>query len=363
MNGEKSVKISGVQLFSLIIGFIIGSTIIINPASSAKEDSWLAFIVGWLGGFVLIFVYVLIAKNNVNKTLVEILKDRFGKYIGTIVSILYIFYFIHLAALVFRNYGEYNVALIYQETPMVVIISLLAVLAVYTVRGGLEVSARISELLMPLLITGILSINFVLISTHNWTAMFPMLKDGLVPVLMAGFSVMAFPFGELVVFMMLFPYLNKIKNTSKVSYLGVTVGGGIVLISVLRDLIALGPVLVSKINYPAHMTSRLIPSISVEPLVSLNFFVGGGIKESVLIFASAYGISQVLGIDNYKPLVLAVTSFMVVLSVWVYSNALDMFRWADIIYPYYALPFQVIIPIILLVISLLRKKGISHKQK
>ena len=105
------------------------------------------------------------------------------------------------------------------------------------------------------------------------------------------------------------------------------------------------------------MTARLIPSINIEPLVSLNFFIGGGIKVSVLIFAATYGISQIFKIDNYKPLVLAVTTFIVVLSIWVYSNVFDMFRWASKIYPYYALPFQVIIPIILLGISLLRKKG------
>ena len=64
MKGEKSVKISSIQLFSLMVGFIIGSTIIINPANAAKEDSWLAFIIGWLGGFILIFVYLLDFKKK-----------------------------------------------------------------------------------------------------------------------------------------------------------------------------------------------------------------------------------------------------------------------------------------------------------
>jgi spore germination protein KB len=52
-----------------------------------------------------------------------------------------------------------------------------------------------------------------------------------------------------------------------------------------------------------------------------------------------------------------VTTFIVVLSIWIYSSAFEMFTWASKIYPYYALPYQVIIPMILLGISLLRKKG------
>ena len=140
---------------------------------------------------------------------------------------------------------------------MVIIIALLAILVAYTVRGGLEVVARISELLQPLLIIGILSLSLVLIISHNWTAMFPVLKDGLLPVLEVGFSVMAFPFGELVVFMMLFPFLNKIKNTSKVSYLSITIGGAIVLITVLKNLIALGPVLIFRIILPCPYDSEI----------------------------------------------------------------------------------------------------------
>jgi len=360
--GEKREKISSIQLFALMEGFLIGSTIIINPASSAKEDSWLAFIIGWLGGLALISIYVMIAKKYPNKTLVEILKVHFGKYVGTFVAILYVCYFIHTASLVFRNFGEYNVALVYQDTPMVVIIALLAILIVYSVRGGIEVLARISELLQPLLILGILSLSLVLIASHNWTAMFPILKDGLLPVAKVGFSVMAFPFGELVAFMMIFPHLNKIKSISKVSYLGVAIGGAIILNTVLRDLIVLGPDIISEITYPTHLTSKLIPMVSIEPIVSLNFFICGGIKISVLIFAATYGISQIFKIDNYKPLVLAVTSFAVVLSIWIYSNVLEMFTWASKIYSYYALPFQVIIPIILLVFSFSPKKEQKSKQ-
>lgn len=357
MKSKSNVKITTVQLFTTLTGFIFGSTVLMNPATQAKEDSWLAFIIGWAGGLVLIYVYLLISKYNPNKTLVEILIDNFGKYIGTVVSILYIMYFVHLASLVLRNFGEFSVTVTYQETPQVVIISLLALLVAYAVRGGLEVAARINLLLFPVIPVGIFLISLALLSYHDTTAMFPVLKNGIFPVLNAGFAVMAFPFGEVVAFLMLFPFVNATNKVSKVSFLSVIIGGAVLLLVLLRDLAALGPDLIANTNYPGHMTSRLIPFISVEPLVDLNFMVGGGIKISVLIFAATYGISQILKTNNYKPLVLAVTSFAVVLSIWVYNNAMDMFRWASKIYPYYALPFQVIIPLVLLGVSMYGKRS------
>jgi spore germination protein KB len=93
----------------------------------------------------------------------------------------------------------------------------------------------------------------------------------------------------------------------------------------------------------------------VEPLIDINLLIGGGIKISICIYAAAKALSQVFGIGDYRKLVTAVTTFSVVLSVWVYENQLEMFEWAQKVWPYYSIPFQVVIPFILFVLSL--KKG------
>jgi len=91
--------ISPIQLTMLIIGYILGSSVVSYPAKGAGRDAWIAHLIAWVLGGVLLFIYVMIAKLNSEKTLMEILKEHFGKILGSIIGVLYIFYFIHIASL------------------------------------------------------------------------------------------------------------------------------------------------------------------------------------------------------------------------------------------------------------------------
>ena len=67
------------------------------------------------------------------------MKEKMGKVLGSIIAVLYIWYFIHLASLVFRDFGEFICTVTFPETPMTVLISIFALGVVYGVNGGVEV--------------------------------------------------------------------------------------------------------------------------------------------------------------------------------------------------------------------------------
>lgn len=352
----RNVKISSIQLSLLIMGFVFGSSAIITPAAAAYQDAWLAYIIGWAGGYVLIGIYAYISILNPSKTLIDILKDTFGKYIGSIIGILYLWYFIHLGALVFRNLGEFMVTAIYIETPIIFIITSLALVVVYIMKKGLEVIARVGELTIPIMLFFAISIFLLVIGRYEITNLLPFLEHDFMPVLKTGFSVLAFPFGETVVFLMIFPYLNKKDDVVKISYISITMIGIILLSVVLSNLMALGGDMLSRIVFPSHVTISLIPRIAVEPFVSINLLISGGFKIVICIYSTVIGITQLFNLDDYKPFVIPIVIIAVALSIWVYDNLPGMVRWTVEIYPYYAVPFQIIIPVLLLIISLIKKR-------
>lgn len=357
-------KISSIQLFMLMVGFLYGSTAIMNPAVAAKKDGWIALIFGWTGGVALITLYTTIARKNSDKTLVQILIDHFGKAAGTIIAMLYFWYFLHLASLVLRNFGEFMVTTTFPETPMSVMIALFALAIVYVTRNGLEVVARLAELLVPIIPIPIILVSFSLLTSHDFTAFLPMLEKGIQPVLKAGFSVVTFPYGEAVTFLMVYPHLNKKENTRKVSYLAATVIGIFFLISTYRDLSVLGSDLLVRINYPPNITAKMIPGMNIEPVVVINLLVGGGVKTCICIYAASEVIIQILRIDKERPIITMLTVFCVVLSMWLFTNALDMMRWAGNVWQYYSIPFQIVIPAVLLVISWIKgRKGPAKAKK
>lgn len=348
----ENAKISGIQLFLLIIGFLFGSTSILTPVASAKNDAWLAVIIGGLGGACLVWMYVAIATLNPSKTLVEILRNRFGKHLGNVIAVLYIWYTIHLAALVFRNFGEFIVTVTYPETPMVVIIGIFAALLVYAVNSGIEVVSRSSELFVPLLFVIIIIISLSLITTHDFTAFLPLLENGIKPVLHAAFEFATFPLGEIFVFLMVFPHFNKkINNLKKIAAFSVIIFILLYLWSIFEYLFVLGKDLLYRANFVPHIIASLIPNSNLEPLIDIYLIIGGGVKISICIYAAAKALSQVFGISDYRKLVTAVTTFSVVLSVWVYENLLEMVEFAQKVWPYYSIPFQIVIPLILLLSS------------
>lgn len=356
----EKARISSIQLFLLLTGFLYGSTVIINSAQGAKNDAWLAILLGGTGGALLIGVYVAIALLNPSKTLVEILKERLGKVMGSVIALLYVWYFIHLAALVFRNFGEFIAVVTFPETPMIVVIGIFAIILVYAINSGVEVIGRLGELLVPVLPVVVLIICLALITTHDFTAFLPILENGMTPVLKAAFGFVTFPFGESVVFLMLFPHLNRKGNLKKIAALSVLFMVALSLLLFFRDITVLGGELMQQATFVPHLTALLIPGTNVEPLVDINLLIGGGVKISVCIYAAARALSQVAGIDDYRKLTTVITTFCVVLSIWVYENVLEMLNWSERVWPYYSIPFQIVIPLLLLFLSLRKRKEPSN---
>lgn len=348
-------RISSIQLFLLISGFLYGSSVILTPGVGAGRDAWLAIILGGTAGTLLMWVYAAIASLNPSKTLVDILREKMGKVIGSILSVLYIWYFIHLASLVFRNFGEFICTTTYPETPMAVVIGILALVLLYAVNGGIEVLGRLSELLVPLVPLVVSIISLSLITVNDFTAFLPVLENGMAPVVNAAFGYLTFPFGETIVFLMVFSNLNRREKLKKVVTTSSVTSTLLTLLVFLRDLFALGSDLITRATFIPHLTSLLIPEFNVDPLVDINLLIAGGIKISVCIYAASRALSQVAGIDEYRTLSRAVCTFCAVLSVWVYENLIEMFRWAQMIWPYYSIPFQIIIPLLVLLLSLLGK--------
>lgn len=354
-------------MFTLLSGFMIGSTLIVSPASGAEQNAWLAFIIGLCGGAILINMYIFIAKLNPYCTLISILEKNFGKVLGRVISVMYIWYFIHLAALVLRNFGAYSVATSYAETPMLFIIICIALVIVYSVRAGIEVMGRISEVFMVIISIILFFVFFALIKEFEIDNLKPVLSQGMKPVIKSAFAALSFPFGETVVFLMIFPHVNKQKYLYKSSYFALFAVGILLLGAIIRNLMVLGADMVSRDVFPSHIVFRLIPGMDLDQLLDVNLTVSGIIKVGVCIYAAATGVSELLGEQDYKIYVVPLSAFIVALSIWLYDSLMEMLQWAIEIWPYYSIPFQIIIPMMLLLISLvknnIKQKSISQSNK
>ncbi|GAB6136906.1 GerAB/ArcD/ProY family transporter [Halanaerobaculum tunisiense] len=349
-------RISNFQLGLLISGFIFGTSVVINVLGSAQQDAWLAYLIAWSGSFILMGLYIIIANLNPDKTLIEILQVTFGKYLGSIVAILYIWYFTHLAAINLRNIGEYSTAIVYPETPLIFVITALALLIAYATKNGLEVIARISELFVPISILLSILVLFLLIPLYDINNLLPFLEYGWIPILKTSFSVLTFPFGELVVFLMIFPFSNKKDNLLKTTYLSITTIGFILLLLIIAEIMALGADMFARATFPPAIFTKVVPYLDIDSIINVVLLIGGAIKIIICLYGAVMGVTQLINLHDYKPYVLPMLTIVITTAIWIYDNVFVMFKWSRDIYPYYALPFQIIIPILILIISGVKKR-------
>jgi len=351
----QKIRLSNIQIGLLFAGFLYGSSALLNPASSAMQDAWLAFLFGWVLGFLLIGIYLLIYLLNPSHTLIGILKTNFGSFFGSIIGILYTWYFLHLTALVLRDFGEFSGLVMLPNTPMLFIIACFGILCVYALKKGIEVFARTSELLTPLIPIAFLVITFGIVGIMDFSNIQPVLINGIKPIIKSGFGVLTFPFGETIAFLMLLPLAKKKNTIMKTVFLSTFFTGSLLLMIVLRDIFALNPSHIQRSSFPAELASKLFPNINIYPLIYVNLLIGVGIKVNVCLYAAISATAELFGISDYKALISPVTAFAVVLSIMLFDNAMEMFEFSNKIYPYYVIPFQIIIPLFLLVISIIKR--------
>ena len=86
----KKEKMSALQLFYVLVGFEIGNTVIFGIGADAKQDAWLAIMVGMVFGLVLMFVYTKLSAYYPGDTLVQMIPKIIGKYLAFPINLIYV---------------------------------------------------------------------------------------------------------------------------------------------------------------------------------------------------------------------------------------------------------------------------------
>jgi spore germination protein KB len=347
-------KISNIQLGLLAVASFYGSTAISTGALGAKRDAWMASILAWLLGIILITITLMISKLNDGKNLCEILESCFGKFFGKVISVLYIFHFLHIASMNIRAFGEFMVTVSYDSIPLWVLMGLLLIIIIYAVRSGLVTLGRISEIFVPILPIPILILSSTILTIHDFSAFKPILVD-IGPVIKATGTVVATIFGDFFVFLMILPYTNSEKGRFKAIYIALCVMEAFHLLIVIRETMLIGPGLFDTIFFPAHVAAQMLKVFNMDPFIDTNLLFGGSFKIIIHVYAAVKMTAELFDIEDYKPLVCAFAALTFVMSYWVFSDLLEMRKYlrgtGNILY---RMTFQTILPMLVLCISIVK---------
>lgn len=355
-------SISEKQGMAIISMFIMGSALILSTASKAKQDLWLAFIVAILVSLPIVFVHSRFLVLYPGKDLYAINEEIFGRFFGKVISLIYILFSFILGGLVLRAFGDF-ISSVLPETPGIVPMIFIGILCIWVLKEGIETLGRFGEIFVAIMILMILITTFSLIPEMDIDNFSPILYKGFKPIIEGGFQALIFPFTQIVLFTTIFSSTSIKGSVYKVYFGGLFLGAIPLYIASVTNIAVIGADIASSTYFPSY-TSAMLVTIGnmvegVEIIIALSFIVGGFVKVSICLFSTCKGVAKIFGLKDYRFIVTTIGLLIINLSYFIHDSLMEKSRFASETYSFYAFPFQIVLPIIILIIAEIKNKIVN----
>ncbi|MFC7063388.1 GerAB/ArcD/ProY family transporter [Halobacillus seohaensis] len=358
----EKAKVNGWQLFVLMFLFELGTAIVVSPGMGAKKDAWLAVLLGLIVGLLLFLVYYALYRLYPDLSLIGYAKKILGKYMGGVIGILYLFYFLYIAVRDLRDFGELLTTSTYTYTPLFVINTIMILTIAFVLWHGIEVLARTGEIFFAvLMLIGVVGTTMVLVSGQiDVNQLRPILEDGWGPVLSTLPVTSTVPFGEMIVFTMLLPYLNRPQIGIRVGWSAMSFSGILLIWVVSMEITILGVYIATRSAFPLLTAIGLIDMAGLfqrlDVAVVLTLMIGGFFKIAIFLYAALISATELFRVSKYTRLIFPFSMIVLLSSMTVADNFVHHLEEGhETLTVYVNPPVQLGIPLLLLAVALIRK--------
>ncbi|MFC5647877.1 endospore germination permease [Paenibacillus solisilvae] len=354
-------RISPLQLAILMHPTILATAALIVPSltmQAAGRDMWMTPFLASIIGLLTVYVMYKLHCKFPNDTFVEYVDTILGPCMGRALSLIYLISFIYSTGIVLREYGEFIVETFLVQTPIIIVMICMAAVCGYSVHAGIEVIARSAQVLVPPAICVIFGMLVIMAPDMHLKQIQPILEHGLFPSV-AGSLILGSWFSQFFLIAFLLPILKeKGKPALKWSLisLGVVV---LTMLSINFAVLFIFGTLSKDLNYPFLTAVRYISLADflehIESLLMSVWLIGIFIKVAVGYYVSVLAAAQCLKLSSYRSLILPIGFLIVLFSIWAAPNFGVLTQILKTTIPFYSLTFQLLLPILLLVLAAIRK--------
>ncbi|MDQ6419525.1 GerAB/ArcD/ProY family transporter [Paenibacillus sp. LHD-117] len=359
----EKAKIGPGQLFSLIVLFDMGTSILRVLAMKAEKDAWLTILLGSLGGMALFWVYVSLYRRYPELPLTGYVRKILGKWTGGAIGLLYVLFFIHGAARDLREGGDLIASSVLDQTPVIAINAIMIVSIGYVLTKGIEVLARTGQIfLFILIVLGVIS-SFLLFfaGVIDVKRLLPVLGNGLGPVIETTLKqTFQFPHEEVVCFTMVLPYLNRMRQGIRAGFVAVLLSSFLLSYTTSLNIAVLGADIAARSTFPLRNTISLINIGEfiqrLDVIVVLTLIIGDFFKVAIFYYAAVMSITDVFRISDYRKLVQPAGIIILLISVMLSGDFAEQIEEGDILLYTMFMLFGAILPGFLLIAAMVRQR-------
>ncbi|MGO0059167.1 GerAB/ArcD/ProY family transporter [Brevibacillus fluminis] len=356
-------KIMPRQFTVLVILTTIGDSILVlpsAPAQMAKQDAWLSALFGLVIGLLALSLISSLAKRFPRFTFVEMSRTLLGKMLGTVIACLFVFYMLMNTAAILTEMGNFLNTYILAETPFEIIMLFFLCVTIMGARLGLEPLTRAGEVFFPWFMLLLIAFIVMLLPQIHPINLQPAFEYGIGPIINGSIPTIAYPFLELVVFLMVFPSVLEPQKLRKCFLFGALAGGIVLVLIILLCILVLGHTLTGQGMYPSYsMAFRIIIGNwlqRIEAVMATLWFVSIFFKLTLSFYAICRALAQLFGLQDFRAIAVPVGLILMYPAIMFSPNVAKMYALTKV-WPFFDITAGFLLPLLLLTCALVRKKG------
>lgn len=361
-------RISAFQMAIMMHPTIIATAILLVPAITgkfAKQDMWISPIWASFAGFLSVYIANQLNKRYPKENVIQYSEKIIGWIPGKVIGFLFLIFYLLSNGIILREYSEFVIGNFMEKTPMVVVLGSMTLVSGLAVRSGIEVIARSAQIFVPVVVILLLLIAILLISDLEPQNLLPIMDKGMMPSIMGAFVPSSW-FTQFFLISFLLPFLSNKEVGLKWGMISVFAVMLMMLITNLFSLFLFGSI-TATFTYPVMSAARYINLAdffqNLESIVMAIWVAGTFIKISVFYYAIVLGTAHWLNLSDYRPLVFPLGFLIVFLSIWSASSLEELSHILSTSWPFYAILIQIVIPILLLLLAVIRKGNVPKTQE
>lgn len=295
----------------------------------AGQDSWVTVLLAGLFCHLVVITMFSFLKKYPGKDLYGIHKEAFGKWLGGVLSFLYVAYLVLIALTILRNYAEIVQTWIFPDMPPWFLALMILALTLYGVLGGIRVIVGIGFMSI-LIITFEMLLFYYPLQYADWGYLLPVMnhtpQEFLKGTEEISFSVVGF---ELLMFV--FPFIRDTGKAPRYAHFAIVFTTATYLIYMLTALVYFSGGQLIHTIWPTLTLLKIVefPFIERVEYITVSLYLIGILPNVMLyVWSASRGIPKMSPLKERASLYLIIAILFVICTF--FSSRLEIKRLNEI---------------------------------
>lgn len=359
-------KITNSQLSILIVLTAIGVGMFSIPrpvTETAGTDGWITVILGGLIALLDFYIISRLARRFPDDTLVEIAQKVLGRFLAIPILLIFWVYLLTIIAMTLRVFGEVVKMSLLTRTPIEVILISFLILALMLARGGIEPIVRFNEIAFPIIYLTIIFSFLAVIPRSDFSNILPIFRTEPEKLMLGAYQT-TYAFGGFEFVLLIIPFIKKPEKMFK----SAAIPAFAILITtyvlvVVLSLAKFGVDSVTRLIWPTLSLIRTIdiPGSFIEKLegvIMMQWILFAFTTIAPFTYGSALIPAKLFGNREFKHFCSLIIPVLYIVSL-IPDNVVQAYQYQDVIINYLGAPSVFGFPLLLLIVSHIRKMGVE----